>query len=162
MMEKFFRNLDFTGIHNVLTYAALEQHREFDPAACVNWLKTSHELQTIAWPKTNPEDNSMEAVSENEQTFFKSNSWGIQEPQNGEIVNPLQFDMVLVPLLVFDTKGYRVGYGKGFYDRFFARCRKNVLKIGFSFFEPVVKVEDIDQFDVPLSHCITPSGIYEF
>jgi 5-formyltetrahydrofolate cyclo-ligase len=65
-------------------------------------------------------------------------------------------------MLICDTKGYRVGYGKGFYDRYLAHCRKDVVKIGFSYFDPVEKITDTDQFDVPLTYCITPQHIYEF
>ena len=70
--------------------------------------------------------------------------------------------MVFVPMVAFDMKGYRVGYGKGFYDRYLPRCRPDVIKIGFSFFDPVDNIKDIADFDVPLNFCITPSRIYEF
>jgi 5-formyltetrahydrofolate cyclo-ligase len=69
---------------------------------------------------------------------------------------------VLVPLLAFDESGYRVGYGKGFYDRFLQQCRKDVLTVGFSYFDAIDKIEDTHQFDVPLNYCITPHRIYEF
>jgi len=67
-----------------------------------------------------------------------------------------------VPLLAVDKKGYRVGYGKGFYDKFLPSCKKECLKIGFSYFEPVDEITDKDQFDVPLELCITPHNIYVF
>ena len=74
----------------------------------------------------------------------------------------LQVDLVLVPLLAFDTEGFRVGYGKGFYDRYLANCRADVVTIGFSYFGPVDKITDTGQFDVPLTYCITPQHTYEF
>jgi 5-formyltetrahydrofolate cyclo-ligase len=90
------------------------------------------------------------------------NSWGITEPESGELVSPKCLDMVLVPLLVFDKQGKRVGYGKGFYDRFLSQCRSNVLKVGLSYFKPIEKIGDADTYDIPLDICVTPDEIWYF
>ena len=84
------------------------------------------------------------------------------EPAGGKPVSEDQIDVVIVPLLVFDEKGNRVGYGKGFYDRFLSRCREDVIKIGLSFFDAEKRIDDTDEFDIPLTYCITPGKIYEF
>ena len=97
-----------------------------------------------------------------EQTSYKKNAFGIEEPVQAALINPAELDAVLVPLLISDTQGFRVGYGKGYYDRFLYNCRRDVLKIGFSYFEPVDQIDDIHQFDIPLSICVTPNKIYEF
>jgi 5-formyltetrahydrofolate cyclo-ligase len=73
-----------------------------------------------------------------------------------------QLDMVFVPLIAFDEQGYRAGYGKGFYDRFLATCRPDCIKVGFSYFAAVDRLEDRHQFDVPLDLCITPHNAYVF
>ena len=90
------------------------------------------------------------------------NAFGIAEPSAGKIVEPDEIDLVLVPLLAFDKHGYRVGYGKGYYDKFLSQCRKDVIKIGLSFFEPVDEIDDINQFDISLNYCVTPQQVYEF
>ena len=77
-------------------------------------------------------------------------------------LNPCDVDVVFVPMPAFDAKGCRLGYGKGFYDRVLARCSEDVIKTGFSFFEPVEAISDIDQYDIPLTFGITPNQIYEF
>jgi len=69
---------------------------------------------------------------------------------------------VLVPLLSFDKKGFRVGYGKGFYDRFLMQCKSDCIKIGLSYFDPIDVIDDADEFDVPLDFCITPQKVYVF
>jgi 5-formyltetrahydrofolate cyclo-ligase len=116
----------------------------------------------IAWPKTDPDIASMEAHILEEHGLFAKNKYNILEPIGNNMVAPEILDLIFVPLLAFDKRGYRVGYGKGYYDRYLARCRKDVTTIGFSFFEPVDAIDDIGEFDVPLRYCITPSTIYEF
>ena len=116
----------------------------------------------IAYPVTNLLTTNMDAMIVDENTPFNTNQLGIVEPIGGIIINPAAINIVFVPLLGFDVFGYRVGYGKGFYDRYLPKCAPNTLKIGFSYFEPIAQITDKDQFDVPLSYCVTPQHIYEF
>ena len=67
-----------------------------------------------------------------------------------------------MPLLVFDKSGHRVGYGEGYYDRFMSDIKNDVIKVGLSLFEPVDKISDINQKDIPLNYVITPSKTYYF
>jgi 5-formyltetrahydrofolate cyclo-ligase len=73
-----------------------------------------------------------------------------------------KIDVVFVPLLAFDTKGNRAGYGKGFYDNFLSKCKPEVIKVGLSFFEPEDLIADCDHNDVRLDFCVTPLKIYGF
>jgi len=97
-----------------------------------------------------------------ENTKIKKNALNIPEPTNGIEVSTEKIDVVFVPLLTFDLYGNRVGYGKGFYDSFLSQCRKDVIKIGLSFFEAEEKIDDISSDDIPLDFCVTPSIIYDF
>lgn len=94
---------------------------------------------------------------------IETNSYGIPEPIGGEVVLPKAIDVVLVPLLAFDKKGYRTGYGKGFYDRFLNELNPNAIKIGLSFFEvEEEEITDVNDFDVLLNYCVTPNILYTF
>lgn len=93
---------------------------------------------------------------------IKPNSYGIPEPIDGLEVPVSKIDVVLVPLLAFDDSGNRVGYGKGFYDKFLAKCRPETVKIGVSFFEAVASWEDVFESDVKLDYCVTPEKTYFF
>lgn len=96
-------------------------------------------------------------------TPLVENRWGIPEPlPTAHCLPPTTFDVVLVPLLAFDLHGHRVGYGGGYYDRFLAQCRPDCLKIGLSLFEPVDRIGDVEETDVPLSICITPEWVFTF
>lgn len=88
--------------------------------------------------------------------------WGIPEPIYGTEVEPNLFDYVLVPLLAIDKKGYRVGYGKGFYDQFLRQCNANCKFIGLSYFDPIDQIIDLHEADVPLHYCITSSQVFTF
>lgn len=96
------------------------------------------------------------------ETQISINSFGIPEPSNGEFISNNQLDIVLVPLLVVDSFGNRVGYGKGVYDRMLASCSVKTIFIGLSLFELVERIEDVDAYDVPLTYCITPTKCIAF
>jgi 5-formyltetrahydrofolate cyclo-ligase len=88
-----------------------------------------------------------------------NNHYHIPEPQKAKPFNGTP-DMVIVPLLGFDKNGYRVGYGKGFYDRFLQGL--TTQKIGLSFFDAVEEIYDVHLNDIQLDKCITPSRILDF
>jgi len=95
-------------------------------------------------------------------TKFQKNKYNIPEPVDGLEVPVAKIDVVFVPLVAFDIKGNRVGYGKGFYDVFLSECRPDTLKIGLSCFEAEEAIDDVFEKDVKLDFCITPDCIYEF
>lgn len=97
-----------------------------------------------------------------DNTKIKKNEYNIPEPVDGIEVPSHKIDVVFVPLLAFDEKGNRVGYGKGFYDIFLKECRNDVLKIGLSYFESEEKIEDVLPSDIQLDLCVTPKKIYTF
>jgi 5-formyltetrahydrofolate cyclo-ligase len=97
-----------------------------------------------------------------DNTKIKKNEYNIPEPVNGLPVPSEMIDVVFVPLLAFDTFGNRVGYGKGFYDKFLSECKPEIIKIGLSFFEAEDQIEDVFESDVKLDYCVTPLKIYTF
>ena len=97
-----------------------------------------------------------------DSTVIRKNEWNIPEPQGGVEIPPSRIDLVFVPLLAFDKKGHRVGYGKGFYDKFLAACKPDVVKIGLSLFEPEDEIPGILTSDVPMDFCVNPYNIYQF
>ncbi len=88
--------------------------------------------------------------------------WGIPEPKYGEEVSPEIFDYVFVPLLAIDQNGYRVGYGKGFYDKFLSQCSPTCQFIGLSYFDPIDAIDDLNEFDIPLHACATTRELIWF
>jgi 5-formyltetrahydrofolate cyclo-ligase len=97
-----------------------------------------------------------------DNTKFQKNDYNIYEPVDGIEVPNTKIDVVFVPLLAYDKKGNRVGYGKGFYDAFLSQCKEDVIKIGLSFFEPEEAIDDVFENDIRLDYCITPTTNYDF
>ncbi len=115
----------------------------------------------VVVPKIAPE-NRLEHFLLTDQTRLKPNAWGIPEPVNGIPVPLSRIDVIFVPLLAFDLRGHRVGYGKGYYDRFLSGCRADSIKVGLSLFPPVDRISDINDADIPLDYCLTPERVYSF
>ncbi len=114
----------------------------------------------VILPKMEGDDLTHFLLTDN--TTLKTNKWSVPEPVDGILVESSKIDVVFIPLLAFDKQGNRVGYGKGFYDRFLQQCKKDVVKIGLSLFDAEEEIEDVFENDIPLDYCITPNKIYEF
>ena len=97
-----------------------------------------------------------------DNTKIKKSEYNIPEPIDGLEVPTHKIDVVFVPLLAFDKNGSRVGYGKGFYDKFLSQCKPETIKIGVSFFEPEEFISDVFESDIKLDFCVTPKQIYQF
>lgn len=133
--------------------------KELDTRPIIKFLR--EKSKNILVPRMIP-GQELQHVLLTEETVLEENHWGIPEPVNGNIISPDTIDVVFTPLLAFDREGHRVGYGKGYYDRFFAGCRKDCIKVGLSLFEAVDKITDTGGYDIPLNYCVTPLRIYEF
>ncbi|WP_130733230.1 5-formyltetrahydrofolate cyclo-ligase [Flavobacterium sp. J27] len=116
----------------------------------------------IVISKSNFENITMTHFLLTDNTKIKKNEYNIPEPVDGLEVPVNKIDVVFVPLLAYDKKGNRVGYGKGFYDNFLASCKKDVVKIGLSFFSPEDKIEPVFENDVKLTSCVTPYESFYF
>ena len=140
-------------------FMASEQNKEIDTAHLLSVLQGKD--KQIVIPKI-LDHYELEHYLLADQTPLKRTRWGILEPQSGIKINSNQIDVVFVTLLIFDLQGHRIGYGKGYYDRFLAKCRKETIKVGLSYFDPIEKIDDIQSHDIPIEFGITRNRIYEF
>lgn len=111
---------------------------------------------------THFDDNRLSHTRIDAKTNFVENKWGVPEPTNQQSVLPIEIDVVLIPMLCFDLKGHRVGYGKGYYDRFLSECRTEVTKIGLCMADPINEITDASAHDITMDVCITPLKVYKF
>lgn len=146
----------------IMTYAPLHTYNEFNPQIITDYCYFKNPNQVLFYPVIDPINETLLSMVVNDETIFEKNKYGIEEPVNGVDMFPEEIDLIFVPLLCVDKKGNRVGYGKGYYDRFLKQCRKDIIKVGFSYFDPVDKIDDINAHDVKLNFCITPKKDYCF
>ena len=156
-----FQGFHFPTLRMVHVYRPIAAKKEVDTLPFVRHLEALFPGLILVVPRISGA-GSLEHITWDAETLFAPNAWDIPEPLEGAAVSPRDLDLVLVPLLAFDRNGFRVGYGKGFYDRFLATCRPDVLKVGLSLFEAVDVLEDRAEFDIPLSIGVTPTTLYEF
>lgn len=154
-----FKTLDFSNIKSIHIFLPILNKKEPDTFLIVNWLQENHPEIEIIVPKADFDTGLMSSYTYAGKEDLANNVYHIPEPQNAKRTT-IKPDMVLVPLLIFDLRGYRVGYGKGFYDRFLQDLKTE--KIGLSFFDAVTEINDVHLNDVRLDKCITPNGIIEF
>ncbi|RCW93369.1 5-formyltetrahydrofolate cyclo-ligase [Winogradskyella arenosi] len=141
-------------------FLTIEEQKEINTDYILNIL--SGKDKNIIISKSHFEDYSMTHYLLMDNTRIKKNKYNIPEPVDGIEIQPTQLDVVFIPLLAFDATGHRVGYGKGFYDRFLAQCKPETLKIGLSFFEVTDAPFEVLDNDIKLDYCVTPDQVYAF
>jgi 5-formyltetrahydrofolate cyclo-ligase len=155
--------IDWSKYKMIHVFLPIEKHREIDTFSILNYFKRDFPELNIVIPRTNFHTLEMENILyDHDHTILVRNKYDIPEPIHGQIIANDQIDLVFVPLLAFDKQGNRVGYGKGFYDRFLSRCRVDVKKTGISLFDPVDTISDLNEHDKKLDFCIGPDKIWEF
>ena len=156
----FFESFDLSNAKLLHCFISIEKFKEVDTSPVIDALWATAPKIQIAVPRVNLDTGVMESLIYTPESGLIENSWGIHEPESENAVNPEAIDVVLVPGLAFDRTGHRVGYGKGFYDRFLKTCKKDCAKIGLSYFEPVNKIEDVHDGDMTVGFCVTPDGVF--
>lgn len=141
-------------------FLSIEEQKEVDTEFILQILAGKDKEIVVA--KSNFETLEMSHYLLTDNTKFQKNEYNIYEPVNGLEVPVSKIDVVFVPLLAYDKKGNRVGYGKGFYDKFLSKCREDIIKIGLSFFEPEDAIAAVSETDIRLDYCVTPMTVYNF
>ena len=157
-----FQKIELPHISHLLTYWPIEENNEPNTHLFNDYIEFKNPAIKFLYPKSDFAKQEMEAIEVNADTAFQKNGWNIHEPMDGTVTDAAAIDMIFVPLVIFDLHGYRVGYGKGFYDKYLQQCRPDCVKVGFCYFEPLDAIDDTREFDVPLNLCITPNNAYVF
>jgi len=154
-----FSRLDLTAVSVIHLFLPIEKKKEPNTYLIIDWLQLHHPEIKILVPRADFNTALMTHHVYTDSQVLEKNIFDIMEPQN-ENAHQGNIDLVLIPLLAFDQQGYRVGYGKGFYDRFLQGI--NTRKFGLSLFPPVAEISDTDAYDVKMDLCLTPDKVYVF
>ena len=158
----FFKSFNLENIRFLHVFLPIEKNREIETAFIFKRLWKNYPAITTIAPRVNFQVMTLENLKFSAETKLVPNRWHIFEPTESELIEIEKNDVVLVPLLAFDERGFRVGYGMGFYDKFLSQCRTDCIKIGVSYFAPTAEITDAAAFDVQLDFCITPEKVWKF
>jgi len=147
---------DYTNYH---IFLSISEKKEINTNYLLHILQGRD--KSIVVPKVSKGTPNMTHFLLQDNTLLKPSNYGVPEPVSGIEINPLQIDVVFVPLLAYDTKGNRIGYGGGYYDRFLNQCKPETLFIGLSYFESEAKIPS-EATDIPLHFCVSPNKIHKF
>ncbi len=148
-------DLDIDSVKNIHLFLSMRKFKEIDTEPIIRFFRNKNKRIVVS--KCNFKDSTLSHFYFEEDTKLELNKFGVLEPINAEEVLENELDLIFVPMLISDKNNYRVGYGKGFYDRFLSNCRKDCKKIGLNFFKPISKIDDVHQFDVALDAVIYPN-----
>ncbi len=126
------------------------------------WEKAARLESIISVPKSNFETHELTHIQLTSKDQLIINKYGIPEPIYGNEIKINELKFIFIPLIAIDHKGNRVGYGKGFYDRFLSKCNKDCLFIGLNLFENIDVIDDINNYDIALNYCVTPTQVLKF
>tara|TARA_B100000963_G_C22614231_1_gene666481 strand:+ start:1710 stop:2276 length:567 start_codon:yes stop_codon:yes gene_type:complete len=153
-------NLNIWQYSNYHIFLPIEKKKEVDTSPIINILTGKQKQVVIS--KSNFKDFSLTNYILDDDVILEFNNYGIPEPRNGKKIKTDLIDVVFIPLLAFDKSGNRVGYGKGFYDRFLKELPEKTIKIGLSFFPQEHMLDGIEKHDVKMNYCVTPNDVFTF
>jgi len=151
--EKVVALPEYLAARRVLCYASLPDEVQ---TKGILWA-ISRSGRELYLPATRPK-GQMDAVRVTEGTVVRPDGFGIETPVSGEVLPPEALDLALVPGIAFDRTGNRLGFGKGYFDRFLARCRCPI--VGLAYEMQLVDAIEARPHDVPMNKIVTEKSVY--
>lgn len=156
LINKYLLNFElFDKCNQVLFYAALDDEVNLD----LSVKKSLEKGKKVALPVCIDNRGKMQYYYIRSFDDIEVGAFGVREPKV-DFCKPLDSfsnAICIVPAIAFDKSGYRLGYGKGYYDRFLSKF--NGISIGVSYDECIAQKICADSFDIPVDYIITQSGV---
>lgn len=164
VFEKWLARFTMKPVLYLHLFQPITKRNEIHTHHYMDYVRAKHDHVNLVVPVVNPNSDDLWHVELSHDMEMEINHFGIPEPKRPHRkIYPMQIDMVLVPMLGFDMKGNRLGYGKGMYDRFLHLTHPECLKIGLCLDQG--KVEEglpVESHDVPLDYVVTESAVFRF
>lgn len=160
LADQFFSQFKLQPGQTVHVFLPIIKNNEVNTWPIIERIRRECPVVRVAVPVTDVAQHVLSHHELTDKAVLVENAWGIPEPTDARIIQAQEVDYVLIPLLAFDRTGHRVGYGKGFYDRFLADCRPDVVKVGLSLEPPIDSIDDPNPFDVPLDFVVMPDQVW--
>ena len=150
-IQELFLNLsEYKIAKNILTYYSF--NNEVDTLFCFKDITKNWYL-----PKINKD--KLLVCPYNKDNLTK-NKFNLIEPNNEPITDTSIIDMVVIPCIASDIYGYRLGYGKGYYDRFLPTLNKSTMKVILCYSDLLYDTVFPEKFDIPANIIVTDKEIY--
>ncbi|MCX6182030.1 MAG: 5-formyltetrahydrofolate cyclo-ligase [Bacteroidetes bacterium] len=162
IFNNFFKEFDASEYSCIHYFKSISKLKEVNTAFFEKVMYEKFPQVKLATSVTDINSTLLTHYTIDQNTTFKENLLRIPEPVNGKKISEKEINLVFVPMFVFDEVGHRVGYGKGYYDRFLRELTSECITVGLNFFPPVDLIEDASEFDISLNYCITPEKVYKF
>lgn len=140
----------------ILFYAALDDEVNLDSS--IKFMLENG--KRVALPVCIDNDGKMQYYYIRSFDDVQVGAFGVREPNTSvcDTVDNFKSAICIVPAIAFDKSGYRLGYGKGYYDKFLSDF--NGISIGISYDECITQKLCIDSFDIPVDYIVTQSGVF--
>ncbi|MEX0722787.1 MAG: 5-formyltetrahydrofolate cyclo-ligase [Gracilimonas sp.] len=153
---RLFLGLDeYKNAEVVHSYVSINERREVCTDQLIEELFQDDKKAVV--PIVNFTDETLSHSVIHSLEDLERNQWGVREPKEPEFIGVSELDIIIVPMAAADRSGNRLGYGKGFYDRFLQKA--NALKVGFVFDEFLFDEIPVEEFDVKLDVIITEEDL---
>lgn len=154
--DKFYENKYYRDAKNIFIYISYDS--EINTKEIIN--KALKDYKKIYVPRTEFKTRLMDAVEIVSLDNLIESEYGILEPSVEEPhINPNELDLIVVPGVAFDRNGGRIGYGAGFYDRYFKKINKDnmkkIAKIALAYDFQILDNIPMNEQDVPVNYIIT-------
>ena len=153
--DSVVRWIQSAGFDAVMLYLSMRSEVETDSLL----EKLRHAGKHVCAPVVDTDRNRLiPRRIQGSKTELVRHRYGMLEPNNTCPIFPsVKLQLIIVPGIAFDSKGYRLGYGKGFYDRFLAEC-SHAIPIGLAYQIQVVEDTFPQVWDIPVKHIFTETG----
>jgi 5-formyltetrahydrofolate cyclo-ligase len=155
IINQLFQTEAFRQSGLVHTYVSMNSRREVNTEPLIEYILESDKRLFV--PITNMEAGTLSHGELTDISELETNKWGVRESRQSRELDLEALDMIIVPMAAADRKGNRLGYGKGFYDRFLAQA--GAVKIGLVFHDFLFEAIPTEEFDEKMDIIITEEEV---
>lgn len=154
MCESIIASTPYQGATTVLAYASFGS--EFDTSFLLQHVLTVK--KNLVMPRVDKETQQLQLHRAHRVDDLITGGWGIREPRaDAEIISPNEIDFILVPGVAFDRAGFRIGYGKGFYDKLLSAVNPVSTRLSAAFDCQIIDAVPNEAHDQRIDIIVTPT-----
>ena len=147
--DDFFKTIDISNTKLLHVFLPIQKFNEVDTWLIIKklWKDFPH-IKTVT---SIVDGDNLKHVLFDQDTIYEYDNWGIPIPMGAHEIDLKELEVAIIPLLAYDKNNQRVGYGKGYYDKFLSKCTPHLQKVGVSLYHEVEVIDDLNKYDVPLN-----------